>query len=259
MVCPLKSAARRSARSTIWSRPYEGTPAFRTRRPRERARALVLAAIVALGPLAWLAWNAHAHGDALHFFERVARFKRALGEGTQDTLSAFLLYPRLLLSRRPDVLIAVTCALVSGRLFTLSGAALRRRWTVPLVCAAAQLAFLAYGNVRDGAPAHHPERALLGTVFLTAAFAADVLYSGTTVARGKARIAALASAAFLALSWVTNGTSLLEQIPGTGATEVRTAQIAAGKALIEYILACEADPFSPSSCSRFWSRLGVMT
>ena len=205
--------------------------AFRTRRPRERARALVLAAIVALGPLAWLAWNAHAHGDALHFFERVARFKRALGEGTQDTLSAFLLYPRLLLSRRPDVLIAVTCALVSGRLFTLSGAALRRRWTVPLVCAAAQLAFLAYGNVRDGAPAHHPERALLGTVFLTAAFAADVLYSGTTVARGKARIAALASAAFLALSWVTNGTSLLEQIPGTGATEVRTAQIAAGKAL----------------------------
>ena len=99
------------------------------------------------------------------------------------------------------------------------------------MCAAAQLAFLAYGNVRDGAPAHHPERALLGTVFLTAAFAADVLYSGTTVARGKARIAALASAAFLALSWVTNGTSLLEQIPGTGATEVRTAQIAAGKAL----------------------------
>ena len=207
-----------------------GARASRVSERSERARELVLTAIVALGPLAWLAWNAYAHGDALHFFQRVARFKRALGDGTHDTLPALLLYPRLLVSRRPDVIIAATCALVSGRLFTAAGADLRRRWTVPLACATAQLAFLAYGNVRDGAPAHHPERALLGIVFLTAAFAADVLATAGA-ARSRARIAAMGLAAFVALSWVVNGTSLLADVPGTRAPEVRTAQIAAGKAL----------------------------
>jgi len=205
--------------------------AFASSQPRERAHELILAGIVAFGPLAWLAWNAHAHGDALHFFQRVARFKRALGDGTQDTLPALLLYPGLLLARRPDVIIAATCAVVSGRLFASSGAELRRRWTVPLACAAAQLAFLAYGNLRDGAPAHHAERALLGVIFLTAAFAADVLAGAVPVAVGKARVAALGMATFVALSWAVNGAALRDDVPGTSATEVRTAQIAVGKAL----------------------------
>lgn len=205
--------------------------AFTASAPRQRKRDLLLAGIVAFGPLAWLGWNALAHGDALHFFQRVARFKRALGEGTQDTIPALLLYPRLLLLRRPDVIVAATCALVTGRLFAASGEALRRRWAVPFACVAAQLAFLAYGNVHDGAPAHHPERALLGIIFLTAAFAADVLAKVATAALGEARAAALGMAAFVVLSWVVNGTALLHDVPGTGATEVRMAQIAAGKAL----------------------------
>ena len=201
--------------------------------PHDRSRDLICAGIVAFGPLAWLAWNAHAHGDALHFFQRVARFKRALGEGTQDPVAALLLYPRLLLARRPDVLVAAACAVMTGRLFATSGAELRRRWAVPLACAAAQLAFLAYGNVRDGAPAHHPERALLGIVFLTAAFAADVLGDAASVAHGKARTVALAMAAIVALSWVVNGAALATDVPGAGPAEVRTAQIAAGNALRE--------------------------
>jgi hypothetical protein len=198
---------------------------------RPRGRELLLAAIVAFGPLAWLAWNAHAHGDALHFFQRVARFKRALGEGTQDAMPALALYPRLLVLRRPDVVLAAACALVTGRLFAASGTELRRRWTVPLACAAAQLAFLAYGNVRDGAPAHHPERALLGIVFVTAAFAADVLAAVAAQSPARARPAALGMVASLALSWVVNGGGALDDVPGTGTSEVRTAQIAAGKAL----------------------------
>jgi hypothetical protein len=200
-------------------------------RPKERWRELLLAAIVAFGPLAWLAWNAHAHGDALHFFQRVARFKRALGDGTQETLPALLLYPRLLLTRRPDVMLALGCVLVSGRLFAASGAELRRRWAVPLACAAAQLVFLAYGNVRDGAPAHHPERALLGLVFLTAAFTADALAGVLASAPERARTAALGMVALVALSWLVNGTGLLDEVPATGPTEVRTSQIAAGRAL----------------------------
>jgi hypothetical protein len=200
--------------------------------PRERRLDLVLAGLVALGPLAWLAWNAHAHDDAFHFFQRVARFKRALGEGTQDTLPALLLYPRLLLARRPDVLVAAACALLTGRMLSDSGAELRARWTIPLACAAAQLAFLAYGNVRDGAPAHHPERALLGIVFLVAAFAADVLVEAIRAARGRrAHAAALGVAALVVASWLVNDADLLAQVPGTSSSEVRTAQIAAGTAL----------------------------
>jgi hypothetical protein len=214
--------------------------AFVSRVQSHRARELLLAAIVALGPLAWLAWNAHAHGDALHFFQRVARFKRALGEGTEDPLPALLLYPRLLLARRPDILLSAACALGTGRLSTVAGAALRRRWSIPLACAAAELAFLAYGNVRDGAPAHHPERALLGIFFLTAAFSADVLASVVGAARGPARVATLGMAACLVLSWVLNGAGVLENVPGTAASEVRTAQIAAGNALatakVEHVL-----------------------
>ena len=33
--------------------------------------------------------------------------------------------------------------------------------------------FLAIGNARDGAPAHHPERALLGAMAIAALFSAD--------------------------------------------------------------------------------------
>ncbi len=198
---------------------------------KQRGNELLLAGIVAVGPLAWLAWNAHAHGDAFHFFQRVARFKRALGEGTQDSIPALLLYPRLLLARRPDVVVAMACAVVTGSLFSSAGAELRRRWTVPLACAAAQLVFLAYGNVRDGAPAHHPERALLGIVFVAAAFAADVLADTVVSAAQAARPAALGIATFISLSWVVNGTALLEDVPGTGTTELRTTQIAAGRAL----------------------------
>lgn len=206
--------------------------AFTASDPRERGRGVLLAAIVAAGPLAWMAWNAHAHdGDPLHFFQRVARFKRALGEGTVDTLPALLLYPRLLLTRRPDVVLGAGAALVVGRLFASAAQPLRRRWTVPLACAAAQLAFLAYGNVRDGAPAHHPERALLGIVFLTAAFSADVLAATVPAALGRARLPALGLALTVALSWAVNGASGLEDVPGRGPTELRTAQIAAGNAL----------------------------
>lgn len=207
-----------------------GSRALRARRPSARGTELLLATLVALGPLAWLAWNAHAHGDALHFFQRVARFKRALGEGHQDAASALLLYPRLLVSRRPDVVIAAACALACGRLFGASGAELRARWTVPLACAAAQLLFLAYGNARDGAPAHHPERALLGFVFLVAAFAADVLTASVRPAPDRRRALALGMLGLVALSWLVNASAVVSDVPGTG-SESRNAQISAGTAL----------------------------
>jgi hypothetical protein len=192
---------------------------------------LVVAAIVAVGPLLWLAWNAHAHGDALHFFQRVARFKRALGEGSPGTLDALLLYPRLFVTRRPDIVLALALAFTAGHVFVRSRAEVRSAWLVPLGCAAAEIVFLAYGNARDGAPAHHAERALLGVVFLTAMFAADVLVLAAPAALARARGAALALAGVVVLAWLVNGVVALRDVPGSGSTEDRTAQISAGTAL----------------------------
>ncbi len=189
---------------------------LRARRERSAA-AGVAAALLAAGPLAWMAWNLHAHGDALHFFVRVSRFKRALGEGATDPVTALLLYPRLLVTTRPDVVLA--CALAATRL----DRALLARWRLPLACAAAQLGFLVYGNLRDGAPAHHAERALLGVIFVLAAFAADVLVA--TRARGPWL------GAMVAAAWLATTAHALGDVPGRSPSEDRAAQIARGRAL----------------------------
>ena len=195
---------------------------------------LALAALIAAGPLIWMAWNGHAHGDALHFFERVTRYKRALGEAPVGALDALLLYPRLFVTRRPDVVLALALALTGGHVYVRSRAEVRSAWLVPLACAAAEVAFLAYGNARDGAPTHHPERALLGVIFITAMFAADVLVLAAPAALSSARVPALAAGAVLALvaaAWVANGVIAFADIPGSGAAEDRSAQISAGSAL----------------------------
>ena len=97
--------------------------------------------------------------------------------------------------------------------------------------AAAILAFLVYGDVRDGAPTHHPERALLPILWILAPFAADSL---RTLARriawgrparemwvfGAAAAGAVASVALLP--------SQLREAPGMSQDESRSSQIARG-------------------------------
>lgn len=208
-----------------------GARALRDPRSPERRLGIVAAALAALGPLLWMAWNAGTHGDALHFFQRVSRFKRAIGEGSSDTVGALLLYPRLLVTMRPDVLVAMLLALVTARSFAASRAEAQRRWLVPLLCAAAQIAFLAYGNTRDGAPAHHSERALLGVVFITAAFAADMIAEAAPAALARARPLAFAGALVVTASWLVTSAVALPDAPGTSSAEDRSAQLAAGARL----------------------------
>lgn len=188
---------------------------------------LPIVGLVVLGPLGWMMWNAHAHGSAIHFFHRVSNFKRAIGEGSTDTVDALLLYPRLLVTMRPDVLAATACAMP-----LLRRPEIRRVWAVPLLCAFAQLAFLAYGNARDGAPAHHAERALLGIVFILAMFAVDALTATLPALASRARPAVYALTALLAFGWLLNFRPLFgDDVPATPEAENRDAQIAAGRAL----------------------------
>ncbi len=198
------------------------------RASRERRLLLLgLAAACAVGPLVWMAWNAHAHDGPLHFFRRVSSFKRAIGDGATDTLDALLLYPRLLFTTRPEVAIPTLFLLPSA----IRDPHVRRRWGIPLLCAAAQVAFLSYGNARDGAPAHHPERALLGTTVLLAIFTADVGMSKLRdLAMDGRALAAKAGAAFFGIAWVISSVRGSDP-PGRGMMDDRSEQLTRGAKL----------------------------
>jgi len=191
-------------------------------------RRVVLVLLVVLGPVFWMFWNKHAHGSAFHFFQRVSTFKRAIGEGAQDPKAAFAMFPKLLLAARPEVIIATL-----GALFFMGQRPLRDRWLLPLVAVLAQIAFLAYGNAHDGAPAHHPERALLGTLFLLAMFSGNVLVEAAATAFRVWRPSIAPILAVLGVIGAVFATSLpqFRTPPGTAPSEQRSAQIAAGKAL----------------------------
>lgn len=191
-------------------------------------RRVALVLLLAVGPLFWMAWNAKTHGSALHFFHRVSTFKRALGEGAGSPAAALAMFPKLLFRARPDVLIAAL-----GALFFLGRKELRDRWLFPLLAVIAQIAFLAYGNSRDGAPAHHPERALLGAYFILAMFSVDVLVASAVGAFGVWRpsIAPILAVAGVIGAVFASSLPQFRTPPGTAPAEQRSAQIAAGKAL----------------------------
>jgi hypothetical protein len=194
--------------------------------PKQHAFVLVIV-LVAIGPLMWMAWNAYAHGSFVHFFHRVSNYKRAIGEGSTSALTALFFFPRLLITMRPDVVIASACAM-----FLLRCSEVRRVWATPLACASASILFLAYGNVRDGAPAHHPERALVGIVMVLALFAVDAI--GQIFEKSTRQVTVVLSTvvAMVTLMWLANLRALWgHEIPGTSQQEDRHAQIAAGRQL----------------------------
>lgn len=180
-----------------------------------------LLALVVIGPVLWMMWNAHAHDGPLHFFRRVSAYKRAIGDGATDPLAALLLYPRLLVTTRPEVSVPALL-LVAG---VLRDPARRKAWGIPLGAVLAQVAFLAYGNLRDGAPAHHPGRVLLGAFVVLAFFVAA---EGARVVR--ARGAWLVMACVGAL-WLATTVRDLAAMPGRTADEDRSDAVARGRAL----------------------------
>jgi hypothetical protein len=146
-------------------------------RRRELARRLAPALILALAtPLAWMAWNLHAHGDPLHFLARVATFRRQLGAASVPLATKLAEYPRALWDDAPDALFLG--AVGAAGLFAsppATRALLRSRWCWPVLAAAAITVFLVVGDVRDGAPTHHPVRPLLGVVAILVVWGVDTL------------------------------------------------------------------------------------
>jgi hypothetical protein len=177
-----------------------------------------------------MAWNAHAHGSAVHFLARVAAYRQAIGAAAVPLVMKLSAFPLAVIATSPLVCAG---ALVAAPALVIDRRA-RRRWAWPLVAAAAILAFLVEGDLRDGAPTHHPERAVLPILWILAAFAVDGCRALVqTYAWGRAQRESIVVGLVVAggLAWVATLPARYRDYPGASESESREAQIARGREL----------------------------
>lgn len=143
-----------------------------------------------LAPLGWMAWNAHAHGDALHFLARVATYRAAHAPAEAH---AGLHYPAIAALGAAWFALAIPAALLPPRSASDPFGVLRNALALGAVCT---VVFLAYGDARGGAPTHHAERALIGVwamlTVLAVAAVRNARECGTRWSHGLAMMAVVA-------------------------------------------------------------------
>jgi len=177
-----------------------------------RPRMLGAAALALAGPAAWLLWNRAAHGDALHFWARVTAYQQALGRAAMGTGGRLGAYPLAMVREEPEI----AALFVAAAAITAIGggvAALRARlapYARPLAIVGVQITALSLAMIKDGAPTHHPERAMLAALLLIAlmggALAAHALAAGGhRTVEALALVSAVALAAGLGRSWTGAG------------------------------------------------------
>jgi hypothetical protein len=141
-----------------------------TRRwPEARARLLGAGALALAGPMLWVAWNRIAHHDALHFLARVAAYRQALGGVEASAASRAVAYPIAFVREAPELAVVVVlgAAFLAGRGMRALGERMRP-YARPAWVVVAQVAALSVAMIKDGAPTHHPERAVLSAMLLAA-------------------------------------------------------------------------------------------
>jgi hypothetical protein len=196
---------------------------------------LTCAFVAVAGPVAWMLWNARAHGSALHFVARVTNFRRAIGAADVPLADKLLDYPAALASEA-----AVAALLGAIGVAGLLRPELRRRHAWSLATAAVMFAFLVWGDLQDGAPTHHAARALVAIWWIFVAAGADTLAS--LFARER-RALAYATGGLLAAT--TAATLLVHPSvpPGTSDADAREAQIARGLDLrARHVLRADVTP-----------------
>jgi hypothetical protein len=222
-----------------WSR-YEAWPACavfaavsvargaRPTTPNERRRRTILCGAVALaGPLSWMAWNAYAHGSPVHFLARVSAFRRAIGAAAVPLADKVLGYPQALLLETPE---AALLGLAGGAGVARSPA-LRARWALPCATALAILGFLVAGDLQDGAPTHHPERALAIVWWIFVAMGADAIASAwraTTASSAALSKGLHVTAGAVMTAWCASLPARWSDGPGRSDWDRREPQIARG-------------------------------
>jgi hypothetical protein len=191
----------------------------------DRRGAVTCAIVAAAGPIVWMAWNAHAHGSALHFLARVSAFRHAIGAADVPMRSKLLGYPMALLQETPEAA-ALGIAGAAGMAMSTS---LRERWKWPMGVAAAIIAFVILGDVRDGAPTHHAARALAAVWWILVGAGVD---AAAAVVRGvrspQASRAVALFGAGAAIVWCATLPRRWDASPGRTEWERRDSQIERG-------------------------------
>lgn len=198
-----------------------GAATFRGRQPR---RNMVIALVAVAGPMLWMLWNAHAHGSPVHFLARVSAFRRATGAAELPLRDKLLAYP-IALAAETQVAAMLGAVGVVG---LCASGTLRQRWLVAACCVGATMAFLILGDVRDGAPTHHPERALSPLWWVLVAMGVDTIDNALCLSRGGRSRVCVGLLAAGALGWLVYLPSRLSRPPGETEAERRDAPIARG-------------------------------
>ena len=169
-----------------------------------------------------MAWNAHAHGSALHFLARVTSFRHAIGAADAPLVDKLLDYPRALVVETPEAALLGALGLAG-----LAAASSRARWRWPAAATVATIALLVWGDVRDGAPTHHPARALALTWWVLVAMGVDAVSRLAARSRGPPR-AAIGCAAIAGAAWCASLPARWADAPGRAPSEERRNVIARG-------------------------------
>jgi hypothetical protein len=191
-----------------------------------RRRNVLCALVAAAGPVLWIAWNAHAHGSALHFVARVTTFRQAIGAANVPLADKLLGYPRALVEQTPEA-----AALGAIGLAGFVSPALRARWGWAAASVLVILVFLVWGDVRDGAPTHHAARALAAAWWVLVAMGVDALFAAarrSTEDPRPVRIVAAAAGVLACLGWAASLPPRWRDGPGRDPAERRDAAIARG-------------------------------
>jgi hypothetical protein len=101
----------------------------------------------------------------------VTAFRRAIGAASVPWTDKVLGYPRAFVEETPEAAVLVACG-VTG---IVRSAELRARWGWAGTAALAVVAFLIAGDLGDGAPTHHPARALASTWWIAIGMGADAV------------------------------------------------------------------------------------
>ncbi|MEP7122363.1 MAG: glycosyltransferase family 39 protein [Byssovorax sp.] len=193
----------------------------------DRPRLLLASAVSIAGPIAWIAWNYRAHGEALHFLTRVAAYRKALGGGGDESAwTRLLAYPVALVREEPELFAALLVIVAAATITRLP--ALRAhlaRFTRPLILGLAQIAALSFAMIKDGAPTHHPERAVLVVMLLAALIAGDLFSALLASPATRARVIAAAALAVIVAAAV-----IRPRITADESFVPRTDQVAIGRA-----------------------------
>jgi hypothetical protein len=186
-------------------------------------REFACALLAIAGPLLWMGWNLHAHGSALHFLARVSTFRRSLGAENLSLPDRLLGYPRALVEATPEAAALGACAIV-GYLVSVP---FRSRWRWGAASALAIVVFLVVGDLGDGAPTHHPERALSPVWWVLIGMGVDATAVALAAAAKSQRWTSIPVGAAVLL-WCALLPFRYASHPGRSDLEVRSAQVARG-------------------------------